>query len=117
LCSHYVRDEQGSDSRRRILEEAASKTHKNGSNERGVKGDKVVIHSQRNSITTKAVTGFVVLLVLFSIAYAQRGGGHRGFGGGGRGGFGGGIPRGGGLKMGGGYIPRGGSGPSRDFCG
>jgi len=40
-------------------------------------------------MTTKAVTGIVFLLVLFSTAYAQRGGGHGGFGGGGRGGFGG----------------------------
>lgn len=68
-------------------------------------------------MTRKVVTGIVVLLVLFSTAYAQRGGGHGGFGGGGRGGFGGGIPRGSGLKMGGGYIPRGGPGPSRNFGG
>jgi len=64
------------------------------------------MHSQRNAMTTKVVTGFVVLMVSCSItAYAQRGGGH--------GGFGGGMPRGDGLKVGGGYIPRGRPGRSR----
>lgn len=76
----------------------------------------MVMDSQRNSMTTKAVTGFVVLIVSFSItAYAQRGGGHGGGGPRGGGFGGGGMSRSDGLRVGGGYVPPGGPGPSRGF--